>query len=108
MALALGACTPKAPAKGDKGERGEQGLKGDKGDKGDMGDKGDKGDPGASGTVLRVVGPAESAQCEKDEILISAYCIGGRSTAPQRISETGARCARAAKVIAVCAKAQAP
>ena len=101
MALTLGACSPAAPAKGEKGDKGEQGAKGDKGDNGE---KGDKGDPGAPGNALRIIGPADKAQCNKDEILISAYCVGGTSPTPQQISETGAKCAGTAKVVAVCAK----
>jgi hypothetical protein len=106
LAFGLFACSPSAPAKGEKGEKGEQGLKGnkgDKGDKGDKGEKGDKGDPGPVGTVMRVIGPAERAQCTKDEILISAYCVGGKVALPAQLSEAGARCADA-KVVAVCVK----
>jgi hypothetical protein len=104
LALALGACSPGPQAKGEKGEKGEQGPKGDKGEKGDKGDKGEKGDPGTPGGPLRVIGPADKAQCDKDEILISAYCTGGKTAAPLQISETGAKCAAPAKVVAVCVK----
>jgi hypothetical protein len=103
LAFAVFACSPSAPAKGEKGEKGEQGPQGDKGEKGDRGDKGDKGDPGAPGSTLRVIGPADKAQCTKDEILISAYCVGGKVALPAQLSEAGAKCAEA-KVVAVCIK----
>jgi hypothetical protein len=109
IVLALGACSPGAPAKsekGEKGDKGDPGPKGDKGDKGEKGAKGDKGDPGGApgGGVFRIVGPIDKeGQCNKDEIVISAYCIGGRTPTPQRMSQTGATCAGAAKVVVVCA-----
>ena len=106
MLLVLGACSPSTPAKGEKGDKGEQGPKGDRGDKGDKGDKGERGDkgaPGSGGTVLRIIGPADSAECKENEILVSAYCIGRRPAAPLHPSEREARCGAKAKVVAACA-----
>jgi hypothetical protein len=108
IVLALGACSPSGgPAKaekGEKGDKGDPGPKGDKGDKGEAGQKGAKGDPGAPGTGLRIVGPVDKeAQCNQGEIVVSAYCIGGRSPTPRRMSETGATCSSKEKVVVACA-----
>ena len=107
IVLALGACTPGSPAKsekGEKGDKGDPGPKGDKGTTGEKGPKGDKGDAGAPGAGLRVVGPVDKeGQCNSGEIVVSAYCIGGRTPSPQRMSETGASCAGKAKIVVVCA-----
>jgi hypothetical protein len=103
--LALGACSPGggAPAKAEKGDKGDAGPKGDKGDQGEKGAKGDKGDPGRPGGSLRVVGPVDKeAQCNKGEIVVSAYCVGARTPTPERMSESGASCSGKAKVVVVC------
>jgi hypothetical protein len=90
--------------KGEKGDKGDPGPKGDKGDPGLKGAKGDKGDPGAPGPGLRIVGPVDKeGQCNKDEIVASAYCIGALTPTPHRMSETGATCSGKAKVVIVCA-----
>jgi hypothetical protein len=114
--------------KGDKGDRGDAGAKGDTGQKGDAGpkgDKGDKGDAGAAGTAgapgapgaagaagasFRVVTSASaSANCNGDEVVISAICTGSPNFTPLKLTDNGGQCgdepnATAVQIRLVCGK----
>lgn len=131
LAFTLTACEGPRGEKGDngdKGEKGEKGLKGDKGDagaQGPAGPAGPAGPPGApgapgtpgaagaagpAGTTLRIVTPdAAQANCNADEILVSAYCTGPGTAAPAARRD-GAQCGDGTgtelKVTIVCAKRQ--
>ena len=66
-------------------QQGTRGAKGDKGDPGPPGPRGEVGPPGPSGTMsgVRVIrAPCNDqscgAQCNDDEIMLTAYCGAGR------------------------------
>jgi len=96
--------------KGDPGAKGDAGPKGDKGDPGPKGDKGDPGAPGAAGAAFRVVtANSASANCNGDEIVISAICTGSPNFTPLKLSGNGAQCgddanATSVQVRLVCGK----
>jgi Collagen triple helix repeat (20 copies) len=97
-----------AGAKGEPGAQGPAGPQGNRGEKGDKGDKGEKGDKGDSvGATLRVVTSSGiTAECNADEVMVSAMCMGGAVVAT--IGENGASCGSdtnaALKARLVCAK----
>lgn len=99
----LAGCS-EAPQKGDKGDPGEQG------EAGPPGPPGPKGDPGAPGSSFRVVAaPRASANCDEDEVMISAFCSGTFTNYPLVPLANGARCganpnATTLRVTIVCAK----
>jgi hypothetical protein len=83
-----------AGAKGDVGPAGPQGAKGDPGPPGTQGDKGETGPSGLAGVrIVRSNCDATScaAQCEQDEVLITAYCEAGRN-APVFPTERSVSC----------------
>jgi hypothetical protein len=106
-----GAQGPQGP-QGVQGPAGPQGQPGAQGPQGPQGPRGDKGDAGAPATTFRVIAAETAmANCNADEVLISAYCRGTWSSYPLIPSESGAKCgedpaATAVKVTIVCAARQ--
>jgi hypothetical protein len=94
-----------AGAQGVPGAKGEPGPQGPAGPQGNRGEKGDKGD--SVGTTLRVVTSSGiTAECNADEIMVSAMCVGGAVVAT--IGDNGAACGSdtnaSLKARLVCAK----
>ena len=94
--------------KGDPGQKGDPGSKGDRGDAGPKGDKGDKGDAGApgaagaAGATFRVLtSNSASANCNGDEVVISAVCLGSPNFTPLKLSGNGAQCGDEANATSV-------
>ena len=84
---------PAGPA-GPAGERGPTGVAGAKGEPGaqgpvgPQGNRGEKGDKGDSSAAMRVLAASNTAQCDGDEVLVSALCVGGPVIAD--VTENGA------------------
>jgi hypothetical protein len=122
LALALGACGK--PTEGPQGDAGPPGPAGAQGEPGPPGPAGPPGPPGQSAAgaanagggvhVVRTTCTAAScvAECEADEIVISAWCGVARNTTnfPTERSATcrGGRGPGNNPLIAVCAKSAAP
>src|SRR3954452_11087333 len=104
LSLGLLGCAGSAPPpKGDPGPPGPQGA---------AGPPGPPGAPGPAGAGLRGVrascdaGATCPAQCEADEVLVSAYC-GPRRANAAVVNERSVSCPRRAAtlpLVAVCAK----
>ena len=73
---AKGETGPAGPA-GRQGERGPQGVAGAKGDPGPQGPTGPQGNRGDKGEFRVHVSSNTTAECNGDEIMISALCLGG-------------------------------
>lgn len=88
---------------GPKGDRGDAGPKGDKGDRGEAGPAGPAGSAGAAGTAgLRVVAATSaSANCNSDEIVVSAICTGSPNFTPLKLTDNGAQCGDEANATSV-------
>jgi hypothetical protein len=99
-------------------QQGTRGPKGDKGDPGPPGQRGEVGPPGPAGSIggVRIVRtPCNeqscAAQCNDDEILLTAYCGSGRFP-PVHPNERSAICRGRGPannpLVVVCIKAPAP
>lgn len=122
LALALGACgKPTAGPKGDAGPPGPAGAQGEPGPAGPQGPPGPPGPGPAAGStasagmhVVRTTCNAAScvAECEADEIVISAWCGAARNATnfPTEKSATcrGGRGPANNPLIAVCVKSSGP
>ena len=121
LALALGACGK--PTEGPKGDAGPPGPAGAQGEPGPAGPEGPPGPPGPASAssaagggihVVRATCNAAScvAECEADEIVISAWCGAARNTTnfPTEKSATcrGGRGPGNNPLFAVCVKSPAP
>jgi hypothetical protein len=122
LALALSACGK--PVEGPKGDAGPAGPAGAQGEQGPAGAAGPPGPPGPpapgpsnAGGGIHVVRAACSvatcvAECEADEIVVSAWCGAARNTTnfPTERSATcrGGRGPGNNPLIAVCVKSSAP
>lgn len=121
LILSLVACGQKDQGPtGDPGPKGDVGPAGPPGPQGAAGERGPEGPPGPAGPagppgpegVMHVVQSsctraACTAECNQDEILISAWC-GARRAVANFPTERSASCAPVAAnnpVVAVCAKA---
>jgi len=92
-----------AGAPGAVGPKGDTGPAGPQGPAGPAGPAGAAGAAGAPGVTLRVVmATAASANCNADEIMVSALCVGAAVAA--NASENGATCNGDSKARLVCAK----
>ena len=105
VAGAKGETGPAGP-QGPQGERGPQGVAGAKGDPGPQGPTGPQGNRGDKGEFRVHVSTNTTAECNGDEIMISALCLGGG--VPATATENGAICGTdtnaAVKARLVCAK----
>jgi hypothetical protein len=122
LAFALGACGK--PTEGPKGDAGPPGPAGAQGEPGPAGPPGSPGPPGAPAPapanagggvhVVRATCNVAScvAECEADEIVVSAWCGAARNTTnfPTERSATcrGGRGPGNNPLIAVCVKSPAP
>jgi hypothetical protein len=105
---------------GTAGEKGDPGPPGPPGPQGPQGDPGPPGPPGSPGSaaestvrVMRIrcdTGPC-MAECNGDEVLVTAYCGAGR-TAVTIVNERSASCpprrTATSPLVAVCAKVPPP
>jgi len=101
---------------GPPGPQGEQGAAGAPGVQGPQGPPGPPGPPGRSATV-RIIrhacgDGACTAQCERNEVLVTAFC-GTTRRAAEYLTENTASCgadpsARDSPLVAVCAAASEP
>jgi hypothetical protein len=101
--------------KATQGEKGDAGPAGPPGAKGDAGPRGPAGPPGASGSmrIVRASCDATSctAQCNDDEVLLTAYCGPTRIVATfptERSATCRARTPANNPLIAACAKSVTP
>ena len=121
MSLCLAACAKPGPQgpKGDPGAAGPPGPKGDTGMNGAPGPQGLQGPPGPPGVSAKVrvirqncLEASCTAQCEVDEVLVTAYCGVGRHPA-SFLSENAVSCgvvptAANSPLVAVCAASSVP
>jgi hypothetical protein len=121
MSICLAACAKPGPQgpKGDPGAAGPQGPKGDPGMNGVPGPQGLQGPPGPAGVsaTLRVIRQnclegSCTAQCEVNEVLVTAYCGVARHPA-SFLSENAVSCgvvptAANSPLVAVCAASSVP
>jgi len=118
ISAGLAACGGSPPQgaqgpQGPPGPQGEQGAAGPRGAQGPQGPPGPPGSPGRSATV-RIIrhscgDGACTAQCERNEVLVTAYCGTTRRTA-EYLTESTASCgvvptAGDSPLVAVCAAA---
>jgi len=124
LALALGACgKPAQGPQGEAGPPGPPGAAGAQGERGPAGPQGPAGPPGSAGPsngagggihIVRATCTVAScvAECDADEIVISAWCGAARNTTnfPTEKSATcrGGRGPGNNPLIAVCAKSSGP
>ena len=101
--LLVTSCSGQAP----QGEKGEKGERGEKGDSGPPGAPGPSGEPGAAAKFnVRPVqnacarGRPCQAQCDDEETLISASCLGPGTG---RLTARGIECSQSSAVV-FCAK----
>jgi hypothetical protein len=124
LAVSLGACgKPTQGSQGESGPPGAAGAQGEQGPAGPPGPPGPQGPPGPAGTsiaagggihVVRATCSVAScvAECDADEIVISAWCGAARNTTnfPTEKSATcrGGRGPGNNPLIAVCVKSSGP
>ena len=85
IAMAIGIAAAMTACDQPQGQKQGQGQRGEKGDPGPPGPRGETGPPGPPGSIsgLRVIrAPCNeqncAAQCNDDEIMLTAYCGAGR------------------------------
>ena len=90
-------------ATGEQGPPGETGAQGEPGPQGEAGPPGPAGDSAAAAAGVASAAPAirvvsdggNAAQCEADEVMISAYCSGTFTDYPLNVTANGADCGTA-------------
>jgi hypothetical protein len=121
LSLCVASCGQSTGPAGEVGMPGAQGTKGENGPQGPSGSPGPQGPPGPAGPrgpsqlrITRVNCSLETCQggCETDEVLMTAYCGGGRKS-PMFLSERAASCGPAANssdspLVVVCVRLQSP
>ena len=115
LSAGLAACS-EAPQPGPRGAQGPQGPQGEQGVAGPPGRQGPQGPPGPPGrsATVRIIRQACTegactAQCEQNEVLVTAYC-GTSRRAAQFLTENDASCGvtpapGSSPLVAVCAAA---